>query len=151
MSCARDAVLNPFSFPCNDTANSLCLKHACPLCLSERVDCTSYVSWLPETKVYHYKQNGYNRKSTIRFWSQRIHRYDCSSDKLQTLPAHDSGEYVVIINEKASTILLVKYSHSTLTNLKAWAYYHAFIIESRSRFCWSISVKRFTISFNCQL
>lgn len=25
----------------DDIANSLCLKHDCPLCLSERVDCTS--------------------------------------------------------------------------------------------------------------
>lgn len=43
------AVLTPPSFSCNNIAISLCLNHPCPLCSSKRVDCKSYLSWLPET------------------------------------------------------------------------------------------------------
>lgn len=101
------AVLTPLSFSCNDIANSLCLKQACPLCSSKRVDCTSYVSWLPETMCI-----ATNKMATTENLQLDLEEFVnttipliSSSYKLQTLLAHDNGEYINIINEKGSLFI----------------------------------------------
>lgn len=103
------AVLTPLSFSCNDIANSLCLKQACPLCSSKRVDCTSYVSWLPETMCIATNKMATTENLQLdldleEFVNTTIPLIS-SSYTLQTLLAHDNGEYINIINEKGSLFI----------------------------------------------